>query len=663
MEDFGGFCARARRAQRAAALRAICTAGRPVLSLAPLRFGSPLLETVGAVETDETVATAHAGRKRARQGPSAASLLRKVEDFLGRRDDAPLRAAAPWSPRARRLRVPARAGPIRQAPHIFFVHDGAPGALARYLQSLRLPYSIDVCVETSMVQDYLRQWRAVYPETRHCTGADAGWRSDEAMRRRRSKDRSGVRIWERWNYCAALSDRNDVLVVEEAHVWSPWAILEEARARVVVVGCAYVGGALVEALPHLRERAGLDARIYIGGRRRGAKVVEPKLCPPRALFPSSQYVTWLALLADCVLRALCDLRFRNKAPEALRKDFFEFLEFWRAFLSASAYVEQKLRTRQEGALLTGPWEPERDGDSARFLRRWTTRAAVLAYCASPSSPRPKAAGLGAFFGDGLARACPECLATAPHSQCDWDPRVCPPAETTDRLLALRAAFVAEHVVRFTPPRALRAQQTLHAALGTRAAARKEERHARSEAGLMLLRTWALGLSLENGKAGRDQGLDAPFGFQGQRGGCLHLQTSSGANPFYSRRPGLLGAPVVAGRVGVLEALPVDAMADTLSLRSFAAHMARAHDAALRAALPFLLDFLAVDWCVLGCFAAFDRWSWSREITEVNVHPSCLLDAEKSELLRHVRFRWPNARIFWRAAENCPSALALDMIFR
>ena len=85
---------RARRAQRAAA---ICTAGRPLLSPAPLGVGLPLLETVGTVETDEKD---HTGRKRARQGPSAASLLRTASSAQG----APLRGFAPW-----RLCVPARA--------------------------------------------------------------------------------------------------------------------------------------------------------------------------------------------------------------------------------------------------------------------------------------------------------------------------------------------------------------------------------------------------------------------------------------------------------------------------------------------------------------------------------------------------------------------------
>jgi hypothetical protein len=323
-----------------------------------------------------------------------------------------------------------------------------------------------------------------------------------------------------------------------------------------------------------------------------------------------------------------------------------------------------LRTRREPA--AGPWEPERDGDAASFVRRWTTRAALLAYCAPSgrTSRRSEAAGLCALFGEGLARVCPECLALGPHSACEWDPRTEPPAETTDRLLALRASFVAEHVVRFTASRALSARSVLRSALASSPPVAKEARGARSEAGVLLLRTWSLGLSLNNGREPLDQGLDAAaFEFGGARGGCLHLRERFDVDRFCSGHPQILGAPVVGGRALDFGPLPADAMADSLCLRTFTAHMARTHDPVLRAAHPLLVDFLAVNWCVLGCAAAFDRRSWTREITEVHVHPSCLLATEKSELLRHARFRWPNARIFWRAAANCPTAFALDMIFR
>jgi hypothetical protein len=115
-----------------------------------------------------------------------------VEAFLG--VARALRAVARAGAGPRRLRVLAEPAPLASAPRVVFVHDGAPGFLARRVRSLGLPYSIDVAVPRPLVQNYLRQWRLVYPETRLCSKASSRSRSAEELRRERSGDRSGVRL-------------------------------------------------------------------------------------------------------------------------------------------------------------------------------------------------------------------------------------------------------------------------------------------------------------------------------------------------------------------------------------------------------------------------------------------------------------------------------------
>ena len=695
MQEFSAYCARKRWGKRRAQdLRSLCREAQDLArwTLAPVTpwYGVPLrniwgIEAPQCPERDGAVAALRDAilsssansrkRKRTRQEPiTKESFLRNVEGMLGAWHAAALRAVAPWSSRSRGLRIPVRRVKICRAPHMIFVHDGAGGTLARCLRSFvpAVPFSIDVAVPPCLVQDFLRQWRFVYPETRLCEYEDGRVGSEEHTRRASSGDRSGVRLWSAADFMRCR-DKNDVLVVEELQDWPPQleGLLAELKVRVVVVGCPGICSRVRNMLPYLSQwsREVFDARLhYARQRRRPARegrVVEPDLCFPLPLAPSSQYVRWAAVLADGLLRELI------RAPGTARVSYF-----WKAFRSAIAYTECTLRSPQDSALFTGPWEATRDRDLLSFLSRWTTRAALLAYAASSShtkeQARSKAARMGAVFGDCLWQVCPKCLSSGHQSSCDWDLQAETSGEVARILDAAGASDVSRYVSRFKPSRALFAQKVFREARdmyitgqsplqrGTRAATR--------EAAFLLLRSWARSLELERGEELRDEVLDHAFlvYFEGKRGGSLHLRGSSAMSKYsgYGRRARVLGAPVVNGRGFDLsvDPLPPDAMADSLSLRTFTAHMARTHHIVVRAAHPLLLDFLGVNWCIVAGHEALLRWSFRNEITEVCIHPSFLLSREARARLKRVRFCWPNAQIFWHAAVNCPTAFAMEMLF-
>ena len=644
MEEFGAYCARARRGQRAAELRAICTESR--LSLAPLLDEAPAAPVL-----------VEAGRKRARPGPTMEPFLRRVEAFLGPAPAA--RAVSRAAAGPRRLRVPARRVHIGRAAHLILVHDGAAGALARHLGTLGLPRSVDVVVPSALVDEALLHWGAVYPGTRRCfedpprvdTSGGGG-------RRRARSDRRGLRLWSVDDYLSDCYDRNDVLVAEEMQDWPTTQSLLNIRVRAVVVGCAGVCSALRALLPHLGHwnREVFDARLHVGPRRRRvAKATESKLSAPFLAFPSAQYLRWVATLADeLLITILLALRSRG----ALAK-VSEVSECWKAFVYASAFADVKVRRDPDGLIgASKRWE-----DVLEFLGCWTVRAALLAY-SSPARTREqvrcKAAGLRPFFGDDLSLVCAECLALGPHSSCDWDLRTQPPEEVPRLLVILGAPALSGYVARITSSRALLGQKVLRAASGASSEA------CPATTGLLLLRSWAR--SLQVGAEIRDTLLDegSMVLSKGNRGGALHLR-GRGAMSLHTcgaSNDCVLGAPVVGESTGAplapLAPLAPGAMADSLALRTFTAHMVRTHHLVLRVAHPFLLDFLAVNWRILAGPVALLRRSLRTEITEVNVYPSVLLEDGVS--MRRIRARWPNARIFWHAALDGPVALAMHLMF-
>jgi hypothetical protein len=270
MEDFGAHCARARRRSRAAELRGICTEGRPYLSLAPFVV---LPEAPLANKAD-------LARKRARQGPCHESLLPRVEAFLG--GLRALRAVSRAPQSRRRLRILAKPAPLASAPRVVFVHDGAPGFVARRVALLGLPPDIDVVVPAPLLENYLREWRFVFPEARLCRSGDARERSAESRRRARSGDTRGVRLWSARDFLKC-ADRDAVVVAEEMQDWPPGLAKTVAavRARAVVVGCSGIGARLCAMLP----RPSGDARVYRVGHRGAGKIMEPYPTAGRLIIP------------------------------------------------------------------------------------------------------------------------------------------------------------------------------------------------------------------------------------------------------------------------------------------------------------------------------------------------------------------------------------------
>ena len=307
---------------------------------------------------------------------------------------------------------------------------------------------------------------------------------------------------------------------------------------------------------------------------------------------------------------------------------------------------------------TWPWSTYCTGEPCIRRRRWAT------------CPR------AAFLGADLALVCPECLALAPHSPCDWDLRT-QPRQGAVALHEMTAFSLSRYVSRITPAWALNARKFLLSAQATGATVPRETR--RPEAGLLLLHAWSRCLAFEV----RRDAFDSPFdlSFMGSRGVSLHLSRwheiidycrSVGQPLFFGELGELraLGAPVVEGRALTWGPFPTDAPAESRALRIYVAHLARAGSLAgrvARVATRLLVDFLAVNWCVLADHGALLRHGFHKEIAEVHVYPSflCLcffLETAAMEVLRLLRFRFPRAKIVWHARAQSPTALALGAIF-
>ena len=351
-----------------------------------------------------------------------------------------------------------------------------------------------------------------------------------------------------------------------------------------------------------------------------------------------------------------------------RKEGPEFDVFWSAFASARAYVELKLREDSEDSTA------EARGRALTCLAGWTCRAALLALCACSSRTkeqvRSKAAGLRAFLGADLALVCPECLAPGPHSACDWDLRT-QPSQGAAALHEMNAQSLSRYVSRFTAARALFAQKVLRAAQASGAAVPREAQ--RPEAGLLLLRSWAGCLAF----AEREDAFDSPFqpSFTGSRGVSLHLGDDSAVIKYRDAvehdYEDAIGAPVVEGRALVWGPFPTDDLAGSLALRTYVAHLARANRlarCAARVATRLLVDFLAVNRCVVAGPGALLRHGFHKEIAEVHVYPSFFLcpyflcTRKAKRRLRLLRSRFPRAKIVWHARAESPTALALGSIF-
>jgi hypothetical protein len=570
--------------------------------------------------------------------------------------------------------------PLASAPRVVFVHDGAPGFLARRVRSLGLPCSIDVCVPGPLVHNYLRQWRLVYPETRLCRSEDA---RSERLRRARSGDRSGVRLWcatEFWR----CRDPNAVVVAEEMQDWPPdWgpSLLSE-QARVLVVGCSGIGARLGAMLP----RPTADARVYrVGGRRGAAKSIDSS--GPGAPPDSDWYVFWIQVLAEglvCAAQKARRVRVRVTAAEE------QLALSWKALHSAYAYVNKRLwdlfcehphvdllllprfvrkrRVRMRERILLDAM------NTVERMRCWAVRAALVAYsAASPHNQEQvhaKAARLGAVFGD-LSSVCSRCLWFGRHRECEWDPSKGNGIKEKLRLQLEEDGIdsIATYASQWTLPRTRFAQQVVLAAKAAQGPVPAETRAARAAVWRFLLRSWgALVHAIYELQGISGTTLDDVAGacaqFNGEQGGCLHLR---GAAPMreeydawsYERR--VVGAAVLGVGVGAMAPLPGDALAECLGLRMFTCHLARTDHLLVSVARPFLADFLAVRWRLVGGEEALMRFSFHSEITRVVVHPSFVLETDPSTLVQKLRFRWPHAQIVWHAADST-IAFALRDIF-
>jgi hypothetical protein len=230
------------------------------------------------------------------------------------------------------------------------------------------------------------------------------------------------------------------------------------------------------------------------------------------------------------------------------------------------------------------------------------------------------------------------------------------------------------VAGFAVPRTRFAHEVVLAAKAAQGLVPGETREARAAVATTHLRTWVA--CEKRATEGLRYSLDAIVAytkFTDERGGCLHLRGAAAMKKEYGARAygAVLGTPVVrGGPVGAspqtspvdaleycLAALPGDALADCLALRTFARHLARTHHLVKSVAQPLLMDFLAIRWLLVGDERALMRYSFHPEIARVVVHPSILLETEPRALLRKIRFRWPQARVGWYAASNSPIAFA------
>ena len=528
--------------------------------------------------------------------------------------------------------VPAEPVPLASAARAVFVHDGAPGFLARRVRSLGLPYSIDVAVPAPLVQECLRAWSRVFPETRLCERADA----QKASKKRSARGARRVRLWSHLDF-VACGDHKDVVVAEELQDWpaeyNPHLAI--VKTRIVVVGCSSTVAQLLELLPDLRAR---DFYECAAARRCAAHVIEPNLGPPAHLPPSCVYVSWVGFMAD---ELLCQIRRGLRAT---------LPEHWTAFKAACFFSTRQLGAQHRSQHY--PWEAEKDTAAVELVHSWTLRTALLACAASPSRGKNslEAAELCAAFNDDFHYVCPKCLSQHRPSRCDWDALGAPGAEVVEGLEYASAWLVSRYVLRLTRARVLFAQQVLREArgLGVPPIPRPT-----TTAALLLIRWWAAVLKARGGDKFFEFMMDprSPLPVEKRPGAALHLCG------YLERR--VFGKPAIGDHK--MEPIAPYAMEDNAALRAFTWHMARAHSFIVHVAQPRLMDFLGVNWTLVADDAALCRWSFEREVVAVYIYPSFLMDEGAETRMDRVLRRWPNARIFWRDAENTPTAFAYGML--
>ena len=171
--------------------------------------------------------------------------------------------------------------------------------------------------------------------------------------------------------------------------------------------------------------------------------------------------------------------------------------------------------------------------------------------------------------------------------------------------------------------------------------------------MLLIRWWAAVLKARGGDKFFEFMMDprSPLPVEKRPGAALHLCG------YLERR--VFGKPAIGDHK--MEPIAPYAMEDNAALRAFTWHMARAHSFIVHVAQPRLMDFLGVNWTLVADDAALCRWSFEREVVAVYIYPSFLMDEGAETRLDRVLRRWPNARIFWRDAENTPTAFAYGML--